>query len=103
MLYRSLAAGLAFLAALVMTIEGAGAFDETKYPKFEGQWKRKLGTVNALPLDRKSTRLNSSHVAISYAVFCLKKKSARLVTPIVALTAVLRTAARRANLNISRG
>src|SRR5690625_6998882 len=25
--------------------------------------------------DRKSTRLNSSHVAISYAVFCLKKKS----------------------------
>src|SRR5690625_2222635 len=27
------------------------------------------------PLDRKSTRLNSSHVAISYAVFCLKKKN----------------------------
>src|SRR5437870_9082475 len=26
--------------------------------------------------DRKSTRLNSSHVAISYAVFCLKKKKA---------------------------
>src|SRR5207253_9847221 len=26
------------------------------------------------PTDRKSTRLNSSHVAISYAVFCLKKK-----------------------------
>src|SRR5439155_9279177 len=28
----------------------------------------------ALHTDRKSTRLNSSHVAISYAVFCLKKK-----------------------------
>src|SRR5437870_9320326 len=27
-----------------------------------------------VPGDRKSTRLNSSHVAISYAVFCLKKK-----------------------------
>src|SRR5207253_8325119 len=27
--------------------------------------------------DRKSTRLNSSHVAISYAVFCLKKKTER--------------------------
>src|SRR5437660_2780898 len=27
--------------------------------------------------DRKSTRLNSSHVAISYAVFCLKKKTSR--------------------------
>src|SRR5690625_6638014 len=28
--------------------------------------------------DRKSTRLNSSHVAISYAVFCLKKKTYRI-------------------------
>src|SRR5207253_7207320 len=28
--------------------------------------------TSRLPLDRKSTRLNSSHVAISYAVFCLK-------------------------------
>src|SRR5690606_41492378 len=27
------------------------------------------------PADRKSTRLNSSHVKISYAVFCLKKKN----------------------------
>src|SRR5258707_8567949 len=27
-----------------------------------------------LPVDRKSTRLNSSHANISYAVFCLKKK-----------------------------
>src|SRR5439155_10022086 len=30
--------------------------------------------VLLVPVDRKSTRLNSSHVAISYAVFCLKKK-----------------------------
>src|SRR5438067_9358813 len=29
---------------------------------------------NGVVLDRKSTRLNSSHVSISYAVFCLKKK-----------------------------
>src|SRR5436309_10382741 len=29
-------------------------------------------------VDRKSTRLNSSHVKISYAVFCLKKKKKRL-------------------------
>src|SRR5207253_11506758 len=37
-----------------------------------------LEKVRALPgmvSDRKSTRLNSSHVAISYAVFCLKKKN----------------------------
>src|SRR5690349_22472308 len=30
--------------------------------------------LDRLGLDRKSTRLNSSHVEISYAVFCLKKK-----------------------------
>src|SRR5438067_10780538 len=30
-------------------------------------------------LDRKSTRLNSSHVSISYAVFCLKKKTKQSV------------------------
>src|SRR5207249_11918424 len=30
-------------------------------------------------LDRKSTRLNSSHVSISYAVFCLKKKKYKIL------------------------
>src|SRR3712207_9198031 len=33
-----------------------------------------LVRVHVDPLDRKSTRLNSSHANISYAVFCLKKK-----------------------------
>src|SRR5690625_6974788 len=32
-------------------------------------------SIDASAPDRKSTRLNSSHVAISYAVFCLKKKN----------------------------
>src|SRR5690606_41423911 len=32
--------------------------------------------------DRKSTRLNSSHVKISYAVFCLKKKNVKMQTTI---------------------
>src|SRR5699024_11689415 len=36
--------------------------------------KRRAGFRSA-PGDRKSTRLNSSHVSISYAVFCLKKKT----------------------------
>src|SRR5699024_11638000 len=35
---------------------------------------------NALSTDRKSTRLNSSHVSISYAVFCLKKKDTLTLT-----------------------
>src|SRR5690625_5957166 len=34
-----------------------------------------ISTTQHLSPDRKSTRLNSSHVAISYAVFCLKKKT----------------------------
>src|SRR5438067_5913048 len=40
----------------------------------------RVGELELLPRtlkDRKSTRLNSSHVSISYAVFCLKKKSIR--------------------------
>src|SRR2546429_712032 len=44
--------------------------------------------------DRKSTRLNSSHGYISYAVFCLKKKTQRSVTN---LAATIRHHARRKN------
>src|SRR5690606_41817493 len=36
-----------------------------------------IGSLTFALLDRKSTRLNSSHVKISYAVFCLKKKKKR--------------------------
>src|SRR3712207_1944946 len=36
--------------------------------------------VNLDPTDRKSTRLNSSHANISYAVFCLKKKKTQRIT-----------------------
>src|SRR5256885_7305815 len=38
--------------------------------------------------DRKSTRLNSSHLVISYAVFCLKKKKITLATIVANLTFV---------------
>src|SRR5690349_23079392 len=42
---------------------------------------RSLGSIDkhsaGRTIDRKSTRLNSSHVEISYAVFCLKKKKKR--------------------------
>src|SRR5439155_17229569 len=41
-----------------------------------GQSLRRLVQDEQARVDRKSTRLNSSHVAISYAVFCLKKKTA---------------------------
>src|SRR5579884_2658909 len=44
-----------------------------KLPDIFGVYS-KVGLQRHVDLDRKSTRLNSSHVAISYAVFCLKKK-----------------------------
>src|SRR5690625_6458138 len=39
------------------------------------EWNLLTGFKATVDIDRKSTRLNSSHVAISYAVFCLKKES----------------------------
>src|SRR2546427_8818840 len=53
----------AFLAALDVFLEGRG-----------GRSMRTLRVVVGVIGDRKSTRLNSSHSQISYAVFCLKKK-----------------------------
>src|SRR5260221_7617880 len=41
--------------------------------------------------DRKSTRLNSSHTVISYAVFCLKKKNEDLSVALKKLSGLLRT------------
>src|SRR3712207_6935764 len=46
------------------------------------RFSRSLGTASKLNRDpdRKSTRLNSSHANISYAVFCLKKKRTSQIT-----------------------
>src|SRR5256885_2803656 len=44
----------------------------------------------AEPGDRKSTRLNSSHLVISYAVFCLKKKNHYFLSPPIACTRLAR-------------
>src|SRR6266480_3382726 len=47
--------------------------DQPRASRVEGLGRLALAPLPA-PLDRKSTRLNSSHMSISYAVFCLKKK-----------------------------
>src|SRR5690242_20988718 len=58
-------AGRMFQRAVIVCV--GGAQDHALAPRNREQ--------NARPLrDRKSTRLNSSHMSISYAVFCLKKK-----------------------------
>src|SRR5690625_3926620 len=56
--------------------EKLGTIKEILSPGANDVWvvEQLKGKDILLPLDRKSTRLNSSHVAISYAVFCLKKK-----------------------------
>src|SRR5438045_5889553 len=50
------------------TVDGTFVCDGTAGDYFNGKYG---------DLDRKSTRLNSSHLGISYAVFCLKKKKNR--------------------------
>src|SRR5437870_10733743 len=54
-----------------------GRYAESGRPLEPPKGRGKDGAVEAVEKDRKSTRLNSSHVAISYAVFCLKKKKTR--------------------------
>src|SRR2546428_4151035 len=53
----------------------AGSFDVANLRAFRQQHAEGDNVeASGRPLDRKSTRLNSSHDQISYAVFCLKKK-----------------------------
>src|SRR5690349_22772239 len=54
--------------------DGAGRAGERRHARLREARRQPRGAHAALRLDRKSTRLNSSHVEISYAVFCLKKK-----------------------------
>src|SRR2546430_7912884 len=53
-----------------------GPDEQPEFPR-----RQDLGERCAVRGDRKSTRLNSSHSQISYAVFCLKKKTTRLIIP----------------------
>src|SRR5256885_10126351 len=48
-----------------------------------GRWRKRF---MVLTRDRKSTRLNSSHLVISYAVFCLKKKKTALSNSVTETT-----------------
>src|SRR5207302_11446912 len=67
-LFRSPEAGSHFVRVMVTFINHSG---DPQRPDF---FCCKLQDSTGLTQDRKSTRLNSSHVKTSYAVFCLKKK-----------------------------
>src|SRR5438874_8303646 len=78
-----------FRSLMTALIVALGAYSEVHQSAFLGKSNLNSLLLEAMPLalvsigqacallvgDRKSTRLNSSHVEISYAVFCLKKKT----------------------------
>src|SRR5207249_7040601 len=59
--------------SIAKDVAASDGLDARVHPVF-GAKKNILQKSQPEHLDRKSTRLNSSHVSISYAVFCLKKK-----------------------------
>src|SRR3712207_7422534 len=62
-------------------LRDAGAIcDHTFVVFYYGVFPGSFNKMKAMGLDRKSTRLNSSHANISYAVFCLKKKKTTNLT-----------------------
>src|SRR5438552_7723337 len=69
-LFRSLHGVVELDRAEHVAVVGDGAGGHAEVRDALGERLRPAGTV-----DRKSTRLNSSHQIISYAVFCLKKKN----------------------------
>src|SRR5690554_7711945 len=70
----------AFTAKILQMLAREGIIDSTK--GVGGGFNIPLHRLDTTKLDRKSTRLNSSHVRISYAVFCLKKKKKKKKTNI---------------------
>src|SRR2546429_4960067 len=63
--------------AVMQVSGGSQSFNAVNQMRVLGRWMRML-------TDRKSTRLNSSHGYISYAVFCLKKKKKVTTTALYA-------------------
>src|SRR5437870_9832876 len=78
-LFRSFIAFIGVEPSAALVQRCVGAFRRSVEFPCEGAAMPRL-VPRIASRDRKSTRLNSSHVAISYAVFCLKKKKHRKTT-----------------------
>src|SRR5256885_9967096 len=59
----------------ILTKKTKAFFGEENAKKIQKYFFSEIKSINEQMKDRKSTRLNSSHLVISYAVFCLKKKT----------------------------
>src|SRR3712207_7739716 len=78
----SLHDALPIFYTLALPRPAAGHGDPNRWLESVGTWQsRHFRRPPPSPRDRKSTRLNSSHANISYAVFCLKKKKIILNLP----------------------
>src|SRR3712207_7490133 len=71
-LFRSPAEGASDEALALFTFPSLAEYE---------RYRSLFGSDPAFVEDRKSTRLNSSHANISYAVFCLKKKKTKHIPP----------------------
>src|SRR5438309_7944856 len=80
-LFRSSDLGLEHLHARLQFLDGE-----------VGVLGRQHAAVRRLEQDRKSTRLNSSHSSISYAVFCLKKKTKNIAQDVARAVQHLKSA-----------
>src|SRR5437868_12050107 len=69
--------GLAHVRKVEVIVQFRGGPDFSGFYSsvIRGRMLHEMRFPAILEIDRKSTRLNSSHVSISYAVFCLKKKN----------------------------
>src|SRR5256885_11372674 len=78
-LFRSAAIGL--IIGVAIAFLGHSRAGKLPPPTSRGSLEHEIKSHGISPAgqDRKSTRLNSSHLVISYAVFCLKKKTNRTV------------------------
>src|SRR3712207_6852834 len=79
-LFRSSRFGSVIIREDIVQVRGSRSQNpgQTLKPLNFGLWTWGVELICASKLDRKSTRLNSSHANISYAVFCLKKKTTEL-------------------------
>src|SRR5260221_7671567 len=72
-------------------LEGFRSFSKWCTSPFTSSWVKENVSRRT---DRKSTRLNSSHTVISYAVFCLKKKKKIFIVYLLVCTVLIKSAPR---------